>query len=40
MFDFTRLSAGDVQLVAVITNAECIRYQLMGAARLSDLYRV
>lgn len=30
VFDFTRLSAGDIQLVTVITNAACIRYQLMG----------
>ena len=31
VFDFTRLSSSDIQLVTVITNAACIRYQLLGA---------
>lgn len=30
VFDYTRLSSGDIQLVTVITNAACIRYQLLG----------
>ncbi|KAK9835397.1 hypothetical protein WJX81_006998 [Elliptochloris bilobata] len=33
LFDFTRLSSGDIQLVTVITNAVCICYQLLGQLR-------
>jgi hypothetical protein len=30
-FDFAKLADGDIELVTVITNAACIRYQLLGA---------
>ena len=29
-FDFAKLADGDIELVTVITNAACIRYQLLG----------
>ena len=31
-FDFAKLADGDIELVTVITNAACIRYQLLGEA--------
>ena len=38
-FDFAKLADGDIELVTVITNAACIRYQLLGKpySRLSDI---
>jgi hypothetical protein len=33
-FDFAKLSDGDIELVTVITNAACVRYQLLGAQPL------
>ena len=31
-FDFAKLADGDIELVTVVTNAACMRYQLLGAA--------
>ncbi|KAK9917426.1 hypothetical protein WJX75_004250 [Coccomyxa subellipsoidea] len=39
-FDFAKLADGDIELVTVITNAACIRYQLLGqlkSASYTDL---
>ena len=30
-FDFAKLADGDIELVTVVTNAACMRYQLLGA---------
>ena len=34
-FDFAKLADGDIELVTVITNAACIRYQLLGEQPVS-----
>ena len=30
-FDFAKLADGDIELVTVVTNTACMRYQLLGA---------
>ena len=37
-FDFAKLADGDIELVTVITNAACIRYQLLGEALTLGVY--
>ena len=37
-FDFAKLADGDIELVTVITNAACIRYQLLGKRSFTRLW--